>query len=197
MFAVVDIETTGGSPRTEKITEIAIYLHDGLSVVDEYSTLINPECTIPYFITGLTGISNEMVVDAPKFYEVAKKIVEPVAVNDNGNELAVVVKDSDTSSERELLIRARSAFHQGDILGSENYYIQLTELDHDNADIFGELGNVYYSQGKWDKAGQTYYEAAVRLITEGNYNQVAYLQRVIKGLNTEHADKLAQLMLRR
>ncbi len=76
MFAIVDIETTGGSPRTEKITEIAIYIHDGLSVVDEFSTLINPECTIPYFITGLTGISNEMVVDAPKFYEVAKKIVE-------------------------------------------------------------------------------------------------------------------------
>lgn len=76
MFAIVDIETTGGSPRTEKITEISIYLHDGLSVVDEFSTLINPEFTIPYFITGLTGISNEMVTDAPKFYEVAKKIVE-------------------------------------------------------------------------------------------------------------------------
>ena len=76
MFAVVDIETTGGSPRNEKITEIAIYLHDGLSIVDEFATLINPECTIPYFITGLTGISNEMVADAPRFYEVAKKIVE-------------------------------------------------------------------------------------------------------------------------
>lgn len=76
MFAIVDIETTGGSPRTEKITEIAIFIHDGLSVVDEYSTLINPECNIPYFITGLTGITNEMVADAPKFYEVAKKIVE-------------------------------------------------------------------------------------------------------------------------
>ncbi len=76
MFAIIDIETTGGSPRTEKITEIAIYLHDGLTVVDEFSTLINPECTIPHFITGLTGISNEMVTDAPKFYEVAKKIVE-------------------------------------------------------------------------------------------------------------------------
>ena len=76
MFAVVDIETTGGSPRTEKITEIAIYIHDGLSIVDEFVTLINPECIIPYFITGLTGITNEMVADAPKFYEVARRIVE-------------------------------------------------------------------------------------------------------------------------
>jgi len=76
VFAVVDIETTGGSPKTEKITEIAIYVHDGLQIVDELVTLINPEVNIPYFITGLTGITNAMVADAPKFYEVAKKIVD-------------------------------------------------------------------------------------------------------------------------
>ncbi len=76
MFAVVDIETTGGSPRNEKITEIAIFIHDGLKIVDEYSTLINPECIIPYFITGLTGITNEMVTDAPRFFEVARDIVK-------------------------------------------------------------------------------------------------------------------------
>lgn len=76
MYAVVDIETTGGSPKTEKITEIAIYITDGKELVDEFITLINPEKTIPYFITSLTGITNEMVEDAPKFYEIAKKIVE-------------------------------------------------------------------------------------------------------------------------
>jgi len=76
MYAILDIETTGGSPKTERITEIAIYFHDGQKVVDEWSTLINPEKSIPYFITGLTGISNEMVANAPRFYEVAKEIVE-------------------------------------------------------------------------------------------------------------------------
>ena len=76
MFAVVDIETTGGSPKTEKITEIAIYVHDGLTIVDEFVTLVNPEINIPYHITGLTGITNEMVADAPKFYEIAKRVVE-------------------------------------------------------------------------------------------------------------------------
>ncbi|MBW1792160.1 MAG: GIY-YIG nuclease family protein, partial [Deltaproteobacteria bacterium] len=76
MFAILDIETTGGSPKTEKITEIAIFFHDGEKVVDEWSTLLNPEKPIPYFITGLTGITNEMVADAPRFYEVAKKLVE-------------------------------------------------------------------------------------------------------------------------
>jgi len=129
---------------------------------------------------------------------VAKEtVIEPVKENNIAEELTVVVKDSDTSSERDLLINARNAFNHGKVAQSEKFYIELTQLDNDNPDIFGELGNVYYSQGKWDKAGQAYYEAAVRLITEKNYNQVAYLQRVIKGLNTEHAEKLAQLMMRR
>jgi DNA polymerase-3 subunit epsilon len=76
MYAIVDIETTGGSHKNEKITEIAIFVHDGNKVVEEFSTLLNPEKNIPYYITGLTGITNEMVADAPKFYEVAKRIVE-------------------------------------------------------------------------------------------------------------------------
>ena len=76
MFAIVDIETTGGSARLEKITEIAIYLHDGVKITGEYVTLVNPERNIPYFITNLTGITNEMVENAPRFYEIAKTIVE-------------------------------------------------------------------------------------------------------------------------
>ncbi len=75
MYAIVDIETTGGSPKTEKITEIAIYHYDGNKVTDEFISLVNPEKNIPYYITSLTGISNEMVVNAPKFYEIAKEIV--------------------------------------------------------------------------------------------------------------------------
>ena len=137
----------------------------------------------------------ELIIEEPV---AAKKVVEE-RVNENNKieELPVVVKDSDTSSERDLLINARNAFNQGAVIKSEKFYLELTQLDNDNPDIFGELGNVYYSQGKWDDAGQAYYQAAVRLITEGNYNQVAYLQRVITGLNTEHAEKLAQLMMRR
>jgi DNA polymerase-3 subunit epsilon len=76
MFAILDIETTGGSPKSEKITEIAIYFHDGQKIVDEWCTLLNPEKTIPYFITALTGITNEMVANAPRFFEIAKEFVE-------------------------------------------------------------------------------------------------------------------------
>ena len=76
MYAIIDIETTGGSARLEKITEIAIYLHDGNQITGEFVSLVNPERNIPYFITNLTGITNEMVEDAPRFYEIAKKIIE-------------------------------------------------------------------------------------------------------------------------
>jgi len=78
MFAIIDIETCGGKFefRRGRITEICILIHDGLSVVEKFSTLINPECNISTFFTSLTGITNEMVQDAPKFYEVAKKIID-------------------------------------------------------------------------------------------------------------------------
>lgn len=75
-YVVVDIETTGGSPKSSKITEIALYKTDGKTIVDEFVTLVNPEMPIPEFIVRLTGISDKMVENAPKFYEIAKKIIE-------------------------------------------------------------------------------------------------------------------------
>ena len=76
MFAIIDIETTGGSARLERITEIAVFLHDGEKITGEFISLVNPERNIPYFITNLTGITNEMVENAPRFYEIARKVVE-------------------------------------------------------------------------------------------------------------------------
>ncbi|PWL28200.1 MAG: exonuclease [Fluviicola sp. XM-24bin1] len=75
-YAIVDIETTGGSPKSSKITEIAIFKHNGEKVIDDYVTLVNPEMTIPQFIVQLTGINHHMVQSAPKFYEIAKDIIE-------------------------------------------------------------------------------------------------------------------------
>lgn len=76
IYAIIDIETTGGRAARDKITEIAIVLHDGTKIIDTYETLLNPETRIPYGITQLTGITQEMVDGAPKFFEVARKIVE-------------------------------------------------------------------------------------------------------------------------
>lgn len=79
MYAIIDVETTGTGASYGKITEIAIVLHNGVEVTETFTTLINPECNIPYNITRLTGITNDMVASAPKFYEVAKKIIELTA----------------------------------------------------------------------------------------------------------------------
>ena len=76
MYAIVDIETTGGFAGRNKITEIAIYVHDGERVIREFCSLINPERSIPGYISLLTGIDDAMVADAPRFYEVAKEIQE-------------------------------------------------------------------------------------------------------------------------
>lgn len=76
MYAILDIETTGGKFNEEGITEIAIYRFDGHKVIDQFISLVNPEQPIQPFVVGLTGINNDMLKNAPKFYEVAKRIVE-------------------------------------------------------------------------------------------------------------------------
>ena len=76
LYAIVDIETTGSYALGAAITEIAIVTHDGVNVLHTYETLINPRLPIPWFIQNLTGISNEMVANAPDFAEVAGQIFE-------------------------------------------------------------------------------------------------------------------------
>ncbi len=73
-FAVVDIETTGSTPQSAGITEIAIVIHNGVEVTGKYVTLINPRQKIPPFIVNMTGISDAMVANAPLFEEVAPQI---------------------------------------------------------------------------------------------------------------------------
>ena len=76
MYAIIDIETTGGKFNEEGITEIAIHKFDGVDIIDSFVSLVNPEKEIQPFVVNLTGINNKMLRNAPKFYEVAKRIVE-------------------------------------------------------------------------------------------------------------------------
>ncbi len=76
LFAIVDVETTGGSVFDERITEIAIYKFDGRDIVDKMVSLVNPERKIQDFVVKLTGITDEMVLRAPKFHEIAKRVHE-------------------------------------------------------------------------------------------------------------------------
>ncbi len=65
-YAIVDIETTGSFSGNDRITEIAIIIHNGKKVIDRYESLVNPETMIPAWITSLTGITNEMVQEKIK-----------------------------------------------------------------------------------------------------------------------------------
>jgi DNA polymerase-3 subunit epsilon len=75
VYCIVDIETTGNGIKGNKITEIAIFKYDGNDIIDEYTSLVNPQCEIPPFITGLTGIDNDLVRDAPTLREIAPEIL--------------------------------------------------------------------------------------------------------------------------
>ncbi len=76
IFSFVDVETTGGNARTDRIIEIGIVRVQGGKVLQTYSALINPERTLHSFITQITGINNAMLVDAPLFHEVAEQVHE-------------------------------------------------------------------------------------------------------------------------
>ena len=76
MYAIVDIETTGGYAANNAITEVAIVLHDGNRELKRYETLVRPGMTIPRYVQALTGINDEMVADAPGFEEIAPTVYE-------------------------------------------------------------------------------------------------------------------------
>ncbi len=76
MYTIIDIETTGNGIKGNRITEIAIFKFDSEKLVDEFTSLVNPECPIPNFITGLTGIDDQMVTNAPTFKEISGQIIE-------------------------------------------------------------------------------------------------------------------------
>lgn len=75
MYAIVDIETAGFGRNGNKITEIAIMVHDGNKVISEFHSLVNPGVKIPASITGLTGITNKDLKDAPVFEEIAQEVI--------------------------------------------------------------------------------------------------------------------------
>ncbi len=76
MYAIIDVETTGGSPSMDRIIEVAVFVYDGEKVLDSFSTLLNPKRLIDPYVTKLTGITQEMVNDAPSFEDVHERLLE-------------------------------------------------------------------------------------------------------------------------
>lgn len=107
---------------------------------------------------------------------------------------SVVSSDSRFSDADKILHMARQSFWSGNAQKSEKLYLDLVTIEDNDPDLYGELGNVYYSQGKWQKAGAAYYEAAIRLLAMKQDGQVGYLLRVIQGLDADKAEQLRQKM---
>lgn len=76
LYSIIDIEATGGNARTDRLTEIAIFLHNGYEIIDKFTSLVNPERSIPPYVRRLTGISDEMAVQAPLFSEIGDEILK-------------------------------------------------------------------------------------------------------------------------
>ena len=94
----------------------------------------------------------------------------------------------------ELLAAAREAFWLHNYDDAEKNYQALTELEPQNPDGYGELGNMYFSQGRWEEAAAAYYAAGTRLVGEGRLDSARELVKVIRGLNGQQADELDKLI---
>ena len=90
----------------------------------------------------------------------------------------------------EVMAKAREAFWLRDFEQAEQQYRKLTQLEPDNPDGYGELGNMYFSQGKWDESATAYYQAGTRLLNEGLVQEARQMVDVIRGLNGAQADDL-------
>jgi hypothetical protein len=104
--------------------------------------------------------------------------------------------DLDMTRPYHVLAAAREAYWLHDHQEAESLYRQLIALDPDNPDGYGELGNLYFTQGKWDEAASAYFEAGSRLARSGHIMEAENLLDVIRGLEDPRADELADIIAR-
>lgn len=160
----------------ETLSEVVNSINEKVDMLFE----INKAATVDPVLANNLSSSNEKIADLNEETPVAQ------------------ISNNSIIDAKQTLIMARRSFWNGHTRESENIYLDLASNDNNDPDIYGELGNVYYTQGKWKQAGKAYYEAAVRLLAQNNNKQVSnrvnYLLRVIQGLDKESAKKLSDMI---
>ena len=189
----INIETPVADNIETPVADDSSQADDKLNLIEGLSETVN---IINKKVDMLFDVSTaDPVVEHSQASNKASDSLTEVPVNDNSQNNTqenniTASSDFDSSDTKKMLIMARQSFWSGNTQVSEKFYLDLTRLEDGDPDIYGELGNVYYAQGKWKQAGQAYYEAAVRLLALQQANQVSYLLRVIQGLDRESAEKL-------
>ena len=145
-------------------------------------------------------VSGQAMVPATEAPEQVEAVVAAQTLPEN-TEAAPVPAATETedahalaASQQDLLIQAREAFWRRDVAKAEELYSKLTEAQPGNPDLWGELGNLYFSQNKIKEASDAYYKAAEILIEEGHIRQVENLMGIIGNVDQEKARELFERM---
>ena len=182
--------------KKQPVEETGKELAEVLPVIPATTELIEK----PAVSNDITDVANDVVLDAePVTKEEVTKSANPVedaestvVVTDDivatGNVVAEVpdVKDSGTVN----LAQARQAFWARDLVKAEARYRKLIESGSATADVWGELGNIYYGQAKWQKAAEAYSKAAIQLLNQGKYQQAMFLHYLVRGLDPAQAARI-------
>ena len=191
--AIAVVDQVSDSAETKNLSENNVAQNDEKSLLIEglYETVnvINEKVDRLFEITKAPPAVDQPMMASSAQNDIEKTAdIAPLSVSNNVPNNNVVAGNSSDANTK--LYMARKSFWNGNAKASEKLYLDLVGLDDTDPDIYGELGNVYYAQGKWKQAGKAYYEAAVRLLVLKQDSQVSYLLRVIQGLDMESADKL-------
>jgi hypothetical protein len=143
--------------------------------------------------TAAPALSADMQDEGGANAEAATDTAESGAdSNADGLPVPTVDVDGNRVSPYQILASAREAFWLRDYVAAEQQYKELISQNPDNPDGYGELGNMYFSQGEWDKACAAYFDAGVHLLDQGMVSEAQQMVEVIRGLNGTQADELAQ-----
>ncbi|MCW8855620.1 MAG: hypothetical protein OQK72_13040 [Gammaproteobacteria bacterium] len=170
------------APQADENSPLIAGLYETVNVINEKVDML--------FERSKTQPVAEPPLNVPAAQDDVNESVEKTSAPVSNAPVNNVSSDFASSDTKKMLFMARQSFWNGNAQASEKLYLDLVGLEDGDPDIYGELGNVYYAQGKWKQAGKAYYEAAVRLLALKQDSQVSYLLRVIQGLDMESADKL-------
>lgn len=192
--APTDADSSGDSivQAPDDITTVPDDATAGTATAIETAPLVAVEETAPAEAVPTTEeqtVTSPVASEEPATTADSLSAAEPPAAP--VKEAAPQAIENDVSeSPYEVMAKAREAFWLRDFELAEQQYQKLTQLEPDNPDGYGEMGNMYFSQGKWAEAAEAYYQAGARLLNDGLVQEARQMVDVIRGLNGAQADDL-------